>query len=63
MEEFYRQCGWLRAYFTAEEIKDFEKYQYKIDEALLSGDVDAPFEVFNLYRKSTKKDMLILKTF
>ncbi|MBK6977530.1 MAG: carboxy terminal-processing peptidase [Cytophagaceae bacterium] len=50
-----------RAYFTAEEIKDFEKYQYKIDEALLSGDVDAPFEVFNLYRKKYKERHAYIK--
>ena len=50
-----------RAYFTVDEIKDFEKYQYKIDEALLSGDVDAPFEVFNLYRKKYKERHAYIK--
>ncbi|MCA0365303.1 MAG: carboxy terminal-processing peptidase [Bacteroidetes bacterium] len=43
-----------RAYFTESEIKGFDKYQYKIDESLLSGDVDPAFEVFNLYRKKYK---------
>lgn len=44
-----------KAYFTEADIKSFEKYRYTIDEALLSGDLDAPYEVFNLYRKRFKE--------
>lgn len=44
-----------RAYFTKQEIDSFEKYRFTIDEALLSGELEAPFEVFNLYRKKYKE--------
>jgi len=43
------------SYFTKEEINEFEKYRFELDEALLSGDLKIPFLVFNAYRKNYKE--------
>ncbi|SOE20358.1 carboxyl-terminal processing protease [Spirosomataceae bacterium TFI 002] len=37
-------------YFVKSEVDSFEKYRYLLDEAILSGDLSAPYEIFNLYR-------------
>ena len=45
-----------RAYFTAADIQQFEKYRFKLDDALKRGDLTAAFEMFNLYQtKATKR--------
>jgi carboxyl-terminal processing protease len=42
-------------YFTKTEMDAFEKYRYVLDDALLSGDLEIPFMVFNKYRKNYKE--------
>ncbi len=54
-DKFLSDVDGSRAYFTQKEVDSFEKYRYTIDEALLTGDLKAPFEVFNLYRRKYKK--------
>ncbi|MDP5119971.1 MAG: carboxy terminal-processing peptidase [Spirosomaceae bacterium] len=48
--EFINNVDASKAYFLKSEIDAFKKYENSIDEALVSGKLDAPFEVFNLYR-------------
>jgi carboxyl-terminal processing protease len=43
------------SYFTKAEMEAFEKYRYVLDDALLSGDLEIPFMVFNKYRKKYKE--------
>jgi len=52
-----------KAYFTKSEIESFEKYRFSIDEAMLSGELDAPFEVFNAYRLKYKNRHAYIKAF
>jgi carboxyl-terminal processing protease len=52
-----------KAYFTKSEIESFEKYRFSIDEAMLSGELDAPFEVFNAYRTKYKNRHAYIKAF
>ncbi|HEX7034536.1 MAG TPA: carboxy terminal-processing peptidase [Pseudomonadales bacterium] len=40
-----------RAYFTAQDIAQLEKYRYKLDDALIRGDLAPAFEIFNLYQQ------------
>lgn len=54
-DNFLLEVDRSKAYFTKSEIQAFEKYRYTIDEALLSGELVAPFDVFNLYRKKYKE--------
>lgn len=52
-----------KAYFTKSEIESFEKYRFTIDEAMLSGELDAPFDVFNTYRMKYKSRHAYIKAF
>lgn len=52
-----------KAYFTKSEIESFEKYRFSIDEAMLSGELNAPFEVFNSYRLKYKNRHAYIKAF
>ncbi len=50
-----------RAYFTAKDIASLEKYRYQLDDALIRGNLDPAFEIFNLYqqRLTERLDFLI----
>lgn len=52
-----------KAYFTKAEIDSFEKYRFTIDEAMLSGELNAPFDVFNSYRMKYKNRHAYIKDF
>ena len=54
-DNFLKDVDGSHAYFTEADIKSFEKYRDGVDEDLLEGDLTAPFEVFNLYRKRYKE--------
>ncbi len=40
-----------RSRFTAEDIAGFEKYRHALDDAILAGDMDPAFTMFNRYRQ------------
>ncbi len=54
-DNFLKEVDGGKSYFTQDDIESFEKYRYSIDEDLLEGDLTAPFEVFNLFRKKYKE--------
>jgi len=54
-DNFLKDVDGGHSYFMESDIKSFEKYRDGIDEDLLEGDLTAPFEVFNLYRKRYKE--------
>lgn len=54
-DAFLKDVDYGHLYFTADEIKSFEKYRYEVDNSLLEGDLVAPYEVFNLYLKKFKE--------
>lgn len=39
-----------RVYFTAEDVAELEKYRFKLDDALVRGNLEPAFEIFNLYQ-------------
>lgn len=53
-DNFLKDVDGQHIYLTEADVKSFEKYRFGIDEDLLEGDLTAPFEVFNLYRKRYK---------
>ena len=53
-DNFLKDVDGSHYYFTEADVKSFEKYRDGIDEDLLEGDLKAPFEVFNLFRKKYK---------
>lgn len=40
-----------RLHFLADDIADFEKYRFHLDEALIEGDLEPAFEIYNRYRR------------
>jgi carboxyl-terminal processing protease len=54
-DEFINNLDNGKNYFLLSDIKEFEKYRYKIDDLLLSEDIDFFFDVFNLYVQRVKE--------
>jgi carboxyl-terminal processing protease len=62
-DNFIENVDGSKAYFTKQEIDGFEKYRYTIDESLLTGNLSAPFDVFNAYRTKYKQRHAYIKNF
>ena len=43
-----------KIYFTQADIDGFEQYRYQMDDAIKSGDLTAPFEIYNAFYKQYK---------
>ena len=50
-EKYLQMLDAAKVYFMAEDVAALEKYRYKLDDALIRGDLEAAFEVFNLYQQ------------
>jgi carboxyl-terminal processing protease len=61
-KNFLENVDGSKAYFTKAEIAEFSKYKFTIDEALVSGDLTAAFEVCNAYRKKYKNRHTYIKS-
>jgi len=50
-----------KSFFLAEDIKQFEKYRYRFDDAITSGDVSDAFVIYNIYsqRVETRLNQVI----
>jgi carboxyl-terminal processing protease len=62
-KNFLENVDGSKAYFTKAEIAEFSKYKFTIDEALVSGDLTAAFEVCNAYRKKYKTRHSYIKNY
>ncbi len=52
-----------RAYFTAADIASVQRYRYLMDDALKSGDLQVPFDIFNLYQQRTVERFAFMVNF
>ena len=43
------------SFFLDEDIQNFSKYRYKLDDALLATDLEPAFDIFKIYRKRVKQ--------
>ena len=50
-EKYLEMLDGSRAYFTAQDVAGLEKYRYKLDDALIRGNLEPAFEIFNLYQQ------------
>ena len=50
-EKYLQMLDAAKVYFMAEDVAGMEKYRYKLDDALIRGDLEAAFEIFNLYQQ------------
>lgn len=55
LNNYLKELDGGKYYFTTEDMASFEKYRFKIDEALQNGDLSAPFEMYNLFLKRQKE--------
>jgi carboxyl-terminal processing protease len=51
MDKYLKDIDPGKLYFTKSDVDQFEKYRYSFDDFLLRGELDIPYEIFNLYRK------------
>jgi carboxyl-terminal processing protease len=49
-DNFLKTLDYNRVYFLKSDIQLFEKYRYLMDDYLLSGNLQVPFEIFNVYK-------------
>ncbi|MEG8989813.1 carboxy terminal-processing peptidase [Ignavibacteria bacterium 4148-Me] len=50
-DEYIKNLDNAKSYFLKQDIEAFEKYRYQFDDFLNSGDLNIPFEIFNVYKK------------
>jgi carboxyl-terminal processing protease len=50
-DNYVEQLDSGKAYLLASDIASFEQYRYKLDDALVRGDLDPAFEMFNVFQK------------
>ncbi|MEJ5352067.1 MAG: carboxy terminal-processing peptidase [Melioribacteraceae bacterium] len=50
-DEYIKNLDNSKSYFLKSDIESFEKYRYQFDDFLNNGDLNVPFEIFNVYKK------------
>ncbi len=51
LDRYIKDLDPSKYYFTATDIKEFEKFRYELDNQFRNGDLSAPFYIFNVYLK------------
>ena len=51
LDKYVKDLDPSKNYFTAADIKDFEKFRFQLDDDFRNGDLSAPFYIFNVYLK------------
>ncbi|MBU0500077.1 MAG: carboxy terminal-processing peptidase [Gammaproteobacteria bacterium] len=46
-----------RSFFTQEDINGFSKYEERLDDALITAELDAPFDIFRIYRDRVEREV------
>ena len=49
-ENYLRMLDGAKMYFLAEDVQALEKYRYRLDDALIRGNLEPAFEIFNIYQ-------------
>ncbi|MGE0622167.1 MAG: carboxy terminal-processing peptidase [Pseudomonadales bacterium] len=50
-EKYLAMLDGSKVYFLDSDVKSLEKYRYQLDDALVRGNLDPAFDIFNLYQK------------
>ncbi|MGD8418512.1 MAG: hypothetical protein PVH91_15730, partial [Pseudomonadales bacterium] len=50
-EKYLSMLDGAKVYFDAADVKSLEKYRYELDDALVRGNLDPAFDIFNLYQE------------
>ena len=51
-----------KLYFLKSDLDKFEKHRYSFDDFILKGELDVPYEIYNLYRKRYKERSAYIQT-
>ncbi|RZK11578.1 MAG: tail-specific protease, partial [Flavobacterium sp.] len=51
LDRYIKDLDPSKYYFTAADIKEFEKFRFELDNQFRNGDLSAPFYIFNVYLK------------
>lgn len=51
LDNYFASLDPNKSYFLREDVEQFEKYRYKIDDNLPQGDLDMAYDIFSIYRK------------
>ncbi|MES2456666.1 MAG: carboxy terminal-processing peptidase [Bacteroidota bacterium] len=51
LDKYIKDLDPYKYYFLASDIKEFEKYRFKLDDDFRDGDLSGPFYIFNVYLK------------
>jgi len=66
LDRFIEQLDGSRSYFLASDLAEFERYRYKLDDAVLGGTLEPVFSIFNRFQQRNRERiasaMEILKT-
>ncbi len=50
-KDYLNNLDIAKLYFLKSDIEQFKKYQYQLDDALRSGNIDPAYEIFNVFKK------------
>lgn len=57
LDEYIKTLDNNKTYFTADDIKSFEKYRYLIDDLTKAENVDPAYEIYKVFKKRFDKQM------
>ncbi len=60
-DNFLKSLDYNRMYFLKSDMKHFEKYRYLLDNSLITGNLEVPFEIFNTYKLRMNENVHFIK--
>ncbi len=55
LDRFLEQLDASRSYFLASDIAEFERFRYQLDDAVVSGQLEPVFTIFNRFQKRNRE--------
>ena len=55
LDRFLEQLDGGRSYFLASDIAEFERYRYQLDDAVVGGQLEPVFAIFNRFQQRNKE--------
>ncbi len=60
-DEYLKTLDYTRSYFLNSDIQSLEKFRYLFDDFIKQGNLDVPFEIFNLFKKRVGERIAYIK--
>ncbi len=62
LDKYIKDIDPGKLYLYQADLEQFEKYRYSFDDFILKGELDVPYEIYNLYRKRWKERSTYIQT-